>query len=102
MKNKLVVAAAMVMMVSAGGALAGDVEAGKTKATQICQACHGLNGIGLQPIYPNLAGQKEPYMVAQLKAFKSGERKNPIMAPMAMSLSDADIDNVAAYYSSLK
>lgn len=80
---------------------AGDVAAGKAKAA-LCAACHGTNGISTADMYPNLAGQKEAYLVAQLKAFKSGARANPIMQPMAQQLSDDDINNVAAYFSSLK
>ena len=53
-------------------------------------------------MYPNLAGQKEAYLAKQLKDFKSGARKDPIMAPMAMGLSDEDVANIAAYYASLK
>lgn len=78
-----------------------DIAAGKAKAAT-CAACHGANGISAIPMYPNLAGQKEQYMVKQLKAFKSGERKDPVMTAMAMPLSDADIVNVSAYFASLK
>jgi len=86
---------------SVGPAVAGDIAAGRARAA-ICAACHGMDGIGLKPIYPNLAGQKEAYLVKQLKAFKHGYRTDPAMSPMAMPLSDADIANVSAYYSSLK
>ncbi len=101
MKKILLVGTAMLMAASAGLAVAGDIEAGRAKAA-ICAACHGPDGIGLQPIYPNLAGQKEAYIVKQLHAFKSGARKDPIMSPMAVPLSEADVENVSAYYSSLK
>lgn len=80
---------------------AADIEAGKAKSAT-CAACHGANGISAIPTYPNLAGQKPAYIVQQLKAFKSGERKNAIMAPMAAMLSDQDMENLAAYYASLK
>ncbi len=79
---------------------AGDAAAGKTKAAA-CGACHGMNGISSNEIWPNLAGQKAGYLVAQMKAFRDGQRKNPMMSPMAAPLSDTDIDNLAAYYSSL-
>ncbi|MEO8443461.1 MAG: cytochrome c [Gammaproteobacteria bacterium] len=81
---------------------AADVEAGKAVANTTCLACHGANGIGIIPLYPNLAGQKAEYLEVQLRAYRSGERKNPIMAPMSASLSDADIRAVAAYYSTLR
>ncbi len=80
---------------------AGDIEAGKAKSA-VCAACHGADGISASPIWPNLAGQKEAYLVKQIKAFKSGERKDPSMAPMVAGLTDADIENLAAYYASLK
>ncbi|MDW3095689.1 MAG: cytochrome c [Gammaproteobacteria bacterium] len=79
---------------------AGDVEAGKAKSA-VCAACHGGAGISPTPIWPNLAGQKEQYLIASLKAFKDGTRKNAQMAPMVAGLSDEDMANLAAYYSSL-
>ncbi len=100
--NKIVMGAALVLLTGAmGSAIAGDAAAGKAKS-QLCASCHGANGISAVPIYPNLAGQKEQYIVKQLKAFKAGTRKDPLMSPMAAPLSDADVDNLAAYYSSLK
>ncbi|CAN5236275.1 cytochrome c [soil metagenome] len=80
---------------------AGDPAAGKKKAA-MCRACHGLDGLGKIPDAPNIAGQKETYLVQQLTAFKSGERKNEQMTIMAKTLSDEDIANVAAYYASIK
>lgn len=79
---------------------AADPEAGKA-LSGTCVACHGANGISNNPLWPNLAGQKDQYLVKQLKAFKSGDRKDPLMSPMAAPLSDADIENLSAYYSSL-
>lgn len=79
---------------------AADAEAGKAKSGG-CVACHGENGISNNPIWPNLAGQKDQYLIAQMKAFRDGARKDPLMSPMAAALSDADIENLAAYYSSL-
>ena len=84
-------------------ASAGDVEAGKAKAT-VCAACHGQNGRAQIPTYPNLAGQNEQYIVTALKAYKSKQRTGGqavIMQGQAAALSDADIANVAAYFSSL-
>jgi cytochrome c553 len=88
---------------SASSIAAGDAEAGKAKAAT-CAACHGANGVAIAPIYPNLAGQKAAYMVAQLKAFKSGERKganSALMAPMAMPLSDQDMEDISAYFAAM-
>ena len=79
---------------------AGDPETGKAKSAT-CAACHGPAGISANPEWPNLAGQKEAYLVSQLMAFRSGERKNALMSPMAANLSDDDIAHLAAYFSSL-
>lgn len=68
----------------------------------ICSVCHGVSGVSDNDLYPNLAGQNSAYIAKQLRAFKSGERIDPIMAPMATALSDADIQILADYYSALK
>ncbi len=81
-------------------AIAGDAAAGKAKSA-VCAACHGADGISPMPDYPNLKSQKAKYIVKQLKAFKDGTRKDPVMSPMAMPLSDSDMANLAAYYESL-
>jgi len=78
----------------------GNVEAGKTKAA-MCAACHGANGIGASEAFPNLAGQHADYIVKQLKAFKAGTRTDPVMAPMAVGLSEQDMSDVGAYFASL-
>ena len=99
MKKIILAIAATVVMTSS--AFAGDIAAGKAKS-MMCGACHGAAGVSAVPMYPNLAGQKEAYIIKQLKDFKSGNRKGPVMAPMTMALSDADMADLAAYYSSLK
>lgn len=78
----------------------GSVEAGKSRAIT-CTACHGAEGNSVNPLWPNIAGQNATYIVAQLQAFKSGSRKDPLMAPQAMMLSDTDISNLAVYFESL-
>jgi len=91
------------ILFTSGAYAAGDAVAGKAKAAT-CNACHGANGVGIAPNFPNLSGQKADYLVAQLKAFKSGERKgasSAMMAPMAAGLSEQDMMDLAAYYSSL-
>jgi cytochrome c553 len=98
--KKLMTAAAVMALISAPAFAAGDAEAGKAKSA-VCAACHGAEGVSAMDIYPNLAGQKAAYLVKQLKAFKAGERNDPIMAPMAMPLSDQDMEDLAAYYASL-
>ncbi|KAA9130811.1 cytochrome c [Marinihelvus fidelis] len=91
---------AIMAIASAGTALAADPEAGKAKSAT-CVACHGADGISPNPLWPNLAGQKDQYLVKQMKAFRDGDRKDPLMTPMAAGLSDEDIANLAAYYSGL-
>ena len=83
------------------GAWAGDPAAGKAKAA-VCAACHGPAGFSPNGQWPNLAAQKEDYITLQLKAFKDGTRKNALMSPQAEALSDKDIENLAAYYASMK
>ena len=83
-----------------GTALAGDAAAGKAKSVT-CIGCHGANGISAVPLYPNLAGQKEQYLISSMKSYRDGERKNRIMSPMAKPLSDEDIADLAAYYAGL-
>ena len=89
------------LVLSVGANAAGDAAAGKSKSA-VCMACHGPTGTSSNPMWPNLAGQKAPYLVKQLKDFKSGARKDPVMAPMAAPLSAQDMENLAAYFSSQK
>jgi cytochrome c553 len=80
--------------------IAGDAQAGKA-SSKICSACHGERGLGISPTFPNLAGQSITYLYVQLKTFKGGQRSDPVMAPMAAPLGDADMRNLAAYFASL-
>lgn len=98
--KKITLAIATAAVLSAP-AFAGDAAAGKAKSG-MCAACHGVEGISAVPMYPNLAGQKEAYLAKQLKDFKSGARKDPVMAPMAMGLTEEDIANISAFYASIK
>lgn len=77
----------------------GNVEKGKNIA-RTCQVCHGHNGKSTNPTYPRLVGQHARYIVKQLKAFKAGTRKDPIMNGMASTLSEDDMENVAAFFES--
>lgn len=79
----------------------GDPAAGQAKAA-VCVACHGARGISPNTQWPNLAGQQEQYLIKQLKAFRDGDREDPLMTPMASGLSDEDIANLAAWFHSLK
>jgi cytochrome c553 len=86
-----------ILLFSASSAMAGDVAAGKAKSA-LCAACHGATGHSVNPLWPNLAGQKEMYLAKQIKAFRDGVRSDPMMAPMVAALSDDDIANLAAYF----
>src|SRR3954447_3576905 len=79
---------------------AGDAAAGKAKAA-MCVSCHGEKGEGVAP-NPALTGKSEAEQIKALKDFKSGARANPIMSGMAATLSDQDMENLAAYYASFK
>jgi cytochrome c553 len=83
---------------SAGAYAAGSVEAGQAKAAT-CAACHGVDGNSANPEWPSLAGQHVSYLTRQLQAFRSGERQNVLMSPMAMILSDEDVADLAAFFS---
>jgi len=92
---------AVVAAQSSDGALAkGDPALGKNEST-VCQTCHGPAGKSPTDIWPNLAGQGQAYLVKQLKGFRDGTRKDQLMSPVAKGLSDDDIDNLAAYFSSV-
>lgn len=96
-------AAALVVAVTVGWTAptlaAGSKEAGQAKAAT-CSACHGMDGTSMGPEWPNLAGQHETYIVRQLTAFHGGQRQNPLMSPMAMILTEQDMADLAAYFSS--
>jgi cytochrome c553 len=80
---------------------AGDVQAGKAKATTLCVSCHGANGQGVPP-NPALAGKPEDQLVQALADYKSGKRPNVVMKAIASQINEQDSENLAAYYASLK
>lgn len=77
--------------------VAADMKAGE-KAAQSCLMCHGENGISTMPGTPSLAGQPEIYLASQLRQFRNGKRHNEVMNVIAKPLSDADIDNISAWF----
>lgn len=100
-KQLVVIAGITLVALHSVATLASDHDvAGKAKSV-VCAACHGAEGISSIPANPNLAGQVPGYIRAQLKAFKSGERVNAIMAGQAAGLSDQDMIDIDAYYASL-
>ena len=80
---------------------AADAKAGKTKS-QPCSVCHGTSGISTLPDAPNLAGQPEIYLSNQLRSYRSGERRHEVMSLVAKALSDDDIADLAAWFSSIR
>src|SRR5216110_1400984 len=88
------------LLTFAGAAAAADVPAGEAKAKEVCQTCHGMDGNSPSPDYPKLGGQYPDYLSKALRDYKSGLRKNPIMAGFVDKLSRQDIENLAAYYAS--
>ncbi len=85
----------------AGPAAAQDAAAGRTKA-QVCAVCHGPLGISVTPDAPHLAGQSALYLAAQLRAYRGGARRHEVMAVIAKPLVDADIADLAAWFSSIR
>ena len=92
---------ACALLAAASFAHAQDAAAGKAKAAA-CAMCHGPIGIAAAPDTPNLAGQPASYIEEQLKAYRGGTRKHEVMSLMARPLGDADIANLAAWFSSIK
>jgi cytochrome c553 len=97
--RKLFVAAAMAALLGSGSAALaeGSAEAGQAKSA-VCAACHGIDGNSANPEWPSLAGQHAGFLRVQLRAFRDGQRQNPLMSPMAMGLSDEDISDLAAFF----
>jgi len=88
-------------LLAVGTAHAANLDAGKQKAQEVCQACHGMDGLSAANAeYPKIGGQHRDYLAKALRDYKSGMRKNPIMGAMAQPLTAQDIENMAAYYAS--
>jgi cytochrome c553 len=83
-------------------ACAGDARAGRQKVAGVCQSCHGMDGLSKNPESPNLAGQIENYLVKAIAEYRGEVRKNESMNIVAKDLTDEDIANIAAYYSSIQ
>ena len=96
--KKTILACCLLLAVSSP-VFAGDPAAGQKKS-ETCAACHGPDGNSQAADFPKIAGQHYDYLLKALKDYKSGARKNPIMAPLAANLTQRDIEDLAAYYSS--
>jgi cytochrome c553 len=95
------VVAAAIAITSMSVAQAGDPAAAADKAGTVCAGCHGPEGISTNPLWPNLAGQKEQYFIKALTEYRDSIRLDPNMAAMAQGLSDREIEDLAAYYAGL-
>ena len=104
MLKKVLMAGIVSVTLGSSFAMAGDAAAGKAKSA-VCAACQGANGIATIKTYPNLAGQNKEYLVSSLKAYKAKQRNGgmaAIMQAQAAALTDADMQNLAEYFSTLK
>lgn len=99
MKKIILASVACALIGGFGTVHAGDAAAGKAKSAS-CAGCHGPDGNSPNPMYPNIAGQHEQYLIKSIKAYKSGERSDATMKAMTAALSEQDIENLAAYYAS--
>lgn len=99
MNRTLKAAIALAALALAAPAMGANLDAGKQKAQEVCQACHGMDGLSTANVeYPRIGGQHRDYLAKALRDYKSGVRKNPIMGAMAQPLTAQDIENMAAYY----
>ena len=101
MRMAILMVAAAIALTNMSAAMAGDAAAAQTKAKTLCASCHGPEGVSANPLWPNLAGQKEQYLAKALADYKAGNRTDPTMAPLAKMLGDDEIQNLAAYYAGL-
>ncbi len=99
MRIRICVVAAAIAITSMS-AMAGDPNPANIAKT-VCAGCHGPEGVSTNPLWPNLAGQKDQYLIKALKDYRSGSRQDPVMAPFAQGLDDKTIEEVAAFYSNM-
>lgn len=102
MNKWMMVTVALMLAASSTGFAAGNAARGEAKVKAVCAACHGADGNSASPDFPRLAGQEPDYIVHALTEYKTGKRKNPIMAGMAAPLTLQDMEDVAAYFSRQK
>ncbi|MCL4779195.1 MAG: c-type cytochrome [Gammaproteobacteria bacterium] len=100
MKSTIIIATAVAALGFGLNASAADQNAA-VKAKNLCAACHGPQGISVNPLWPNIAGQKADYLQKAMRDYKNGTRNDPLMTPIGTTLSDSDIAGLAAYYAAL-
>ena len=101
MKFRVILTTLLMLAAASFGAHAQDIEAAKKKA-EACVACHGTNGNSPSGAFPTIAGQNARYIYLQLRDYKEGRRKNPMMSPIAAGLEKQDMHDLAAYFASQK
>jgi cytochrome c553 len=99
MKRHVLVLAGVLALSTSALAASGDADVGRKKSTP-CAVCHGPNGMSPAPEFPNLAGQHPDYLLASLKHYKNGKRKNPIMQGQVANLSEKDMLDLSAFFAS--
>jgi cytochrome c553 len=97
--TRKILACALLGLALPVAAASGDAEVGKKKSGP-CAACHGANGVSPSPAFPNLAGQYPDYIESALRHYKNGRRKNPIMQGQVANLTEKDMMDLAAFFSS--
>lgn len=97
--TKQIILAVLMLAIPLALSADGNPALGKEKA-KVCEACHGPTGKSVDPSYPILAGQYEDYLVQALNDYRIGDRVNPVMAGMVSTLSDQDVEDLAAWYAS--
>ncbi len=100
MKSTIIIATAVAVLGFSLGASAADQNAAD-KAKTLCAGCHGPNGISVNPLWPNLAGQKAVYIEKAMRDYKSGQRNDPSMSAIAATVADSEIAALGAYYAAL-
>ncbi len=97
----IVVVAIAITITNMAVTLAGDPKAAVDTAENLCAGCHGPYGVSTNPLWPNLAGQQEQYLIKALKDYRDENRSDPNMGAFAQTLSDEEIEDLAAYYAEL-
>ena len=93
---------AVIVVIALMPELAGaDAAAARERAQTVCAGCHGPEGISVNPLYPNIAAQQPSYLAKAIRDYRDGKRSDPLMSPMAQGLSDAQVEDLAAYFAGL-
>lgn len=101
MKARILIVMAVAALGVSLNAAAGDAKAAADKARTLCAGCHGPAGISVNPLWPNLAGQQGAYLAKSMHDYKSGHRNDPTMSAIGATMTDAEIEDLAAYFAAL-